>query len=202
MIGDVIDSRSAVDRTALHRRVAAALETANGRYAPLAPLRITVGDEYQGRFASVGDALRASLDLRLALLPDHDVRHGVGWGEVEVLAANPPVEDGPGWWAAREAIHEVQVAEDQPTSRTRRTAYVDAGGGPAAGPVNAALLLRDHLVGALDARGATILQGMLDGTSQRELAETLGITPSAVSQRIRADGLAALAAAERELGTA
>lgn len=61
------------------------------------------------------------------------------------------------------------------------------------------LILRDQLVGNLSERSLLVLRGLLDGTTQRDLARDLGITASAVSQRVRADGLAALVAADRAL---
>jgi predicted transcriptional regulator len=45
-----------------------------------------------------------------------------------------------------------------------------------------------------------VLRGLLAGQTQRDLAESLGISPSAVSQRVRSDGLAALVAADTGLG--
>ena len=54
-------------------------------------------------FATLGDAIAATLRIRMALLPEVDVRQGIGWGRVVVLAEEPRVEDGPGWWAARSA---------------------------------------------------------------------------------------------------
>ena len=56
-------------------------------------------------------------------------------------------------------------------------------------------MLRDHLVSGLSERSLSVLRGLLVGESQRDLAEALGISPSAVSQRVRADGLAAIIAA-------
>jgi DNA-binding transcriptional LysR family regulator len=161
-----------------------------------------VGDEFQGAFATVGQALQASLRLRLGLLPEHDVRHGLGWGEVEVLQEEPRVEDGAGWWAARDAIHEVQRAQEHPGSRSRRTVFRAEPGvqGPDADLVDAVLVLRDEAVGALSERSLSVLRGLLVGQTQRELADVLGISPSAVSQRVRSDGLAALVDADRKLG--
>ena len=46
----------------------------------LDPPAFTVGDEFQGAFASVGQAIDAALSLRLAVAPDIDVRFGIGWG--------------------------------------------------------------------------------------------------------------------------
>jgi DNA-binding transcriptional LysR family regulator len=202
VIGDVVASRRAGDRSALHGRLTELLDTINESCSPTTPLRITVGDEFQGAFGTVGQALQASLRLRLGLLPAHDVRHGLGWGEVAVLQEEPRVEDGPGWWAARDAIHEVQRAQEHASSRYRRTVFRLAPdtSGPDPDLVEAALVLRDEAVGTLGERSLSILRGLLEGHTQRDLADSLGITPSAVSQRVRADGLAALVAADLNLG--
>jgi hypothetical protein len=202
LIGDVVASREAGDRTALHARLMDLLGEVNETFAPTTQLRITVGDEFQGTFETVGQALQASLRLRLGLLPDHDVRHGLGWGDVSVLQETPRVEDGPGWWAARDAIHEVQRSQEHAASRFRRTVFraAEAGVGPDPDLVDAALVLRDAAVGALSERSLSVLRGLLIGQTQRELAETLGISASAVSQRVRSDGLAALVAADVGLG--
>jgi hypothetical protein len=49
-------------------------------------------------------AIDAALSIRLAVAPGIDVQFGVGWGSVMVLDAGAAIQDGPGWWAAREAI--------------------------------------------------------------------------------------------------
>ncbi|WP_107766816.1 SatD family protein [Nocardioides terrigena] len=199
LIGDLIGSRGSTDRRRLHATFAAVLDRVNTELRPPTPVRMQVGDEYQGVFASLGDALHASLTVRLAMLPGADVRHGIGRGSIEVLSEEPRVEDGPGWWAARAAIGRVEDAERRPGERSLRTAYVAAHDAAVPGSeeaaVNAALVLRDHLVGGLSERSLSVLRGLLVGESQRDLAEALGISPSAVSQRVRADGLAAIIAA-------
>lgn len=202
LIGDVVASRRARDRAGLHDRLTSLLDEVNVACAPITPLRITVGDEFQGTFETVGQALQASLRLRIGLLPDHDMRHGVGWGEVSVLQEEPRVEDGPGWWVARDAIHEVQLAQEHPASRYRSTAFrvADGAGGPDVDLVGAALLLRDTVVGALSERSVSVLRGLLAEQTQRDIADALGISPSAVSQRVRGDGLAAVVAADERLG--
>lgn len=202
LLGDVVASRTATDRGELHRHLGGLLDEANGRWTPLVPFRITLGDEFQARFATVGEALRATLWLRLTLRPHSDLRHGVGWGPVEVLDEDPPVEDGPGWWAARDAIDFAKAEATRPAMRLLRTAYRRAEGydGPDPAAVNAALVCRDHLVGSASARSGRLLLGLLEGRTQAELAEQEGISPSAVSQRIRHDGLAAVLAADDLLG--
>ena len=195
LIGDVVRSRTADHRGRLHERLVGALEDVNRTLDPVTPLRITVGDEYQGTFADVGAAVRAALRLRVAMLPDHDARHGIGWGEVAVLQEEPRVEDGPGWWVGRDALEEVHAAEGRPGTRWRRTACR----GPVAALVTPTLVLLDAQVGGLSARSVSVLRGLLDGRTQREVADDFGITASAVSQRVRADGLAAIVAADHAL---
>ncbi len=197
LIGDVVGSRAAADRTDLHHRLDKLIGRANEELQPMVPLRITVGDEYQGCFATVGGALHAAFWLRLELLPGADVRHGVGWGPVAVLEESPRVEDGPGWWAAREAIEWAKAEAASSSLRHLRTAYrrhVDADG-PDAESVNAALVCRDQLVGSVSERSLRLLQGGFAGRTQATMAEEEGVSASAVSQRFRNDGLAAILAA-------
>lgn len=202
LIGDVVGSRETSSRTRLHARLVEALEAINASGAPLTPLRITVGDEFQGCFATLGEALRAARELRLRLLPEIDLRCGLGWGPVQVLGAEPRVEDGPGWWAARDAIEAVAQVQGKAAMRRLRTAYRIAPGVPGPDPnaVNAALIGRDTMVGGLDARSLSVLRGLLAGMSQLEIATAEDITPSAVSQRVRRDGLGGLVTLEGLLG--
>ena len=202
VIGDLVGSRRTRDRAAVHARFESAVAAINHQYAPEVPLRIGLGDEFQGIFSSLGAALGASLRLRMALLPDVDVRQGIGWGRVLVLAEEPRVEDGPGWWAARAAVETVEAYEQKAAMRAVRTAYVAADGeaGPAPALVNAALMSRDVVVSGLSERSMSVLGGLMDGRRQRDIADDLGVSPSAVSQRIRAEGLAVVLAADELLG--
>lgn len=193
LVGDVVASRRAPDRAALNDALTAAIGAVNAALDPVTPLRITVGDEYQGAFASLGAALQATLRMRLALRP-HDVRHGIARGEVDVLRDEPRVEDGPAWWGARAAIEAAAEAQRHPASRTLRT-VVD--GEPA---VNAALVLRDELLARVDDRDVSVLTGMMAGMTQDQIARRLEISASAVSQRVRRDGLAAILRADGLLG--
>lgn len=202
LVGDLVGSREADDRRALHALLLDALARVNDELSDevVDPVRITVGDEFQGRFASVGAAVQASMALRLALMPEADVRFGLGWGEVTILDADG-TQDGPGWWAARDAIEWVAETQGQAALGKVRTAYRIAKGsdGPAEPAVNAALHCRDHLLGSLDDRSRRILGGLMSGQTQVEIAATEGISPSAVSQRVRRDGLGVLVSASAEL---
>ena len=200
LIGDVVGSRSSEDRGAMHRAVTDALEVANELPGVVTPLRVTVGDEYQGCFASLGEAITAALVLRLRLMPEIDVRHGLGWGDVTVLQEEPRVEDGPGWWAARAAIEDVELRAQERATRALRTGYAlpDDGKGADPAAVNAALLAHDLLLDEVNGRGLSVLRGMLSGMTQVEIAALLDVSPSAVSQRVRG-GLESLRAVQELL---
>lgn len=183
VIGDVVASRRAPDRRALHRRLGSALDAAG--------LDFTVGDEFQGTHPTVGAAIDAALTIRLAVAPDIDIRFGIGWGAVDILDAVTGIQDGPGWWAARDAIEWTASAQRQPGLAAVRTSYRRAADSP--GPdeeaVNAALMCRDHLLGSLDDRSLRILKGLLNHLTKKDIAAAEHVSASAVSQRAGRDGL-------------
>ncbi|MBX7448273.1 SatD family protein [Mycolicibacterium sp. 3033] len=198
LIGDVVGSRTFPDRRALHRRVTGALATvADGA---LDPPSLTVGDEFQGAYPSVGLAIDAALTLRLALAPDVDIRFGLGWGAITALDDESGIQDGPGWWAARAAIEWTAATQQQPGMTNVRSAFrTEAGGCADPRAVNAALMCRDHLLGSLDERSLRILAGMRAGRTKKELAMAEGISASAVSQRAGRAGLDLLLAVSADL---
>lgn len=198
LIGDVVGSRRAADRPALHRRVATALHQVAA--SALDPPAFTVGDEFQGSYPTVGGAIDAALTIRLLLAPEIDVRFGIGWGTVTVLDAQARIQDGPGWWAAREAIQQTAETQRQPGLTLVRTTFrADADTRADVGAVNAALICRDHLLGSLDERSLRIVRGLMTGRTKKELAAAEGISPSAVSQRAARDGLDLIVVASQDL---
>lgn len=198
VIGDVVASRSAPDRMRLHAAVTSALAAIGT--AAHEPPAFTVGDEFQGTYRSVGAAIDAALSVRLAVQPDIDIRFGIGWGDVTMLDETAGIQDGPGWWAAREAIEWTATAQAQPGLALVRTAFRARGAdGPPAAAVNAALMCRDHLLGSLDGRSLRILAGLRAGRTKKELAVAEGISASAVSQRTGRAGLDLIVLASDEL---
>ena len=188
LIGDVVGSRRVADRTASHKELNRALRDVGA--GAIAPPAFTVGDEFQGSYPAVGLAIDAALSLRLAVAPDIDVRFGIGWGAVMVLDAEAGIQDGPGWWAAREAIEWTASAQRQSGLAMVRTSFrseIDARQDVDA--INAALLCRDHLLGSLDDRSLRILKGMLTNQTKKDIAAAEAISASAVSQRAGRDGL-------------
>ncbi|KNX36778.1 SatD family protein [Luteipulveratus halotolerans] len=188
LIGDLVRSRASADRAALHRRLVAALSDLeiDGTIEPAA---VTFADELQGRYTTVGAAVHAALLIRLALLPEADVRFGIGRGTVTTLDTDRRTQDGPGWWSARAAIEATEAGERRAGLRLVRTTYSPYDDDPAAPAVNAALACRDHLMGSLDERSLRILRGLMTGQTKTALADAEGISASAVSQRAVRDGL-------------
>jgi len=188
LIGDLVGSRRVADRAAAHRAVNRALRDVGADAVD--PPAFTVGDEFQGSYPTVGQAIDAALSVRLAVAPGLDVRFGIGWGAVAVLDKQAGIQDGPGWWAAREAIEWTATAQRQPGLALVRTSFrvsgetrtdIDA--------VNAALLCRDHLLGSLDDRSIRIVKGLLGNQTKKDIAAAEDISASAVSQRAGRDGL-------------
>ena len=206
VIGDVVGSRWKVRERDWHGELVAALDRVNAQVPAVQPLAPTVGDEFQGLYATPGAALRATLLVRLELGLDDDLeidcRFGVGYGYyAEIGAGALPVQAGTAWWSARDAIVTAKEQESvrQPTLRT----WYSCEAGPLdaapldaapldAGPTNAYLLARDHLVSQLDARSRRLLLGIIQGRTQVELARREGIGQSAVSRNLRRNGAYAL----------
>jgi hypothetical protein len=155
----------------------------------LQELESTVGDEFQGAYSDPRQAARVALLVRLAMLPAVDVRCGIGEGEAETFdaARRPRLQDGPAWWAAREALERMAT----PRRSSLRTWLV--GGG--SDDLNARLMCRDALVDRLNDRGRRMLALALRGHSQQEIAAIEGVSKSAVSQAF-ARGITAVRDAE------
>ncbi|UWF76845.1 MULTISPECIES: SatD family protein [Microbacterium] len=198
VIADIVGSRRLRDRAAAQRMLDHTIARVE-RDRPLAvqPLTPTVGDEQQGVYGGLGEALTSLLMLQLALPGGLGFRFGLGVGEIRAFdSSGGPLSDGPGWWAARAAIGIVQEHErgGMPSARS----WIVAAEGQdevmesTVAAANAYLLLRDELVGAMSERERRLAYGRLIGTSQQELAEQEGITQPSVSKALRRSGAVAI----------
>lgn len=205
---DIVGSRQLPDRTGAQRALEAAIARVEADL-PVAerPLRPTVGDEQQGVYPTLEAALGSLLLLRLALPDGIDCRFGVGIGRIGTVpssASDGGIPEGPGWWAAREAIEHVHALEQRavPSARTWVSAHESEP--DAAHEVarwsNVALLARDQLIGAMTERARRIAYARCLDRTQREIAAQEGITQSAVSQALSSSGASALVEGFRQLG--
>ena len=199
LISDVVASRRHVDRAALQQRLVEALARANATEHVVQPLEPLLGDEFQGAARSLADALRLAVLLRLDLLPDVELRTGIGLGPFAVFdpTTTPVSQDGPAWWAARRAVEEAAREGARPATRHVRSRLVafGAGGEPPTDAraqlvtaVNAALGLQDFVLWSMSPRHRRLLAGVLQGDQQRTLARREQISQSAVSQALQASG--------------
>ena len=193
VIGDVVGSRQAASRTRLQQRLDKALAVVNAAMEPVQPLTPTLGDEFQGMFGRIEDAVEASFRLRVELVGKVDVRVGIGWGTLRTQdpSRTPFGQDGPCWWRAREAIQELARTErsNQEPNSLRTVCRTGTALEPA---FNAILVLRDQILAGIDQDDATILKLLIGGASQQEAAAQLKVNKSSVSRRMQSHGLAAL----------
>ncbi len=198
VLADIVGSRKLDDRSAAQRILDDAIARVE-EHLPLAhhALTPTVGDEQQGVYLELEDALVSLLMIQLALPDGIAFRFGIGVGDVRsVDSVHGELADGPGWYAARAAIETVHARENRTVPRTR-TWIVGAPGQDEVmestiAASNAYLLVRDELVGAMNERERRLTYGRLVGRSQHDLAAEEGISQPSVSKSLRSAGSAAL----------
>jgi hypothetical protein len=190
VIGDLVGSRQQSSRAAAQESLLSALAIVNDLVPASQPLEPTIGDELQGVYAELHDALYATVLVRLALPESMDCRFGIGVGDLEIVGRSNYglTQDGQAWWLARDAIDTAKAKGRQlPGLRTWLTRERSEGGDI----VNSYLLVRDELVSDFDGRQRRIALAELRGKSLSQIADDEGISTSAVSQRHRA-GIGAL----------
>ncbi|MEV8266457.1 SatD family protein [Microbacterium sp. NPDC076911] len=198
VIADIVGSRRLADRADAQRALEDAIAQVEHDYpVAMQPLRPTVGDELQALFPTIETSLCSILLLQLALPESIRCRFGIGIGEVGTIASTTgALPDGPGWWAAREAINKVHALE-QRTAPTARAWIVAAQGQhegvhSSTSMANAYLLSRDEIVSAMSARARRLTYGRCINSKQSDLARAEGISQPAVSQALAAAGSAAV----------
>lgn len=191
VIADVIASRQQADRAELQENLEAALAKVSDMVEPVAPFRATVGDEFQAVYGTRDQALRAT--GYAGLLPELGalLRFGLGQGQISSVpsSTSDQIQDGPGWWNAREAIERVEA--QQTRLAFLRSWYISdsAQQGTA---INAYLLSRDRLLDGLSVRARDYARGVVQGKSQKAIAAEYGVSQPAVSKLLRDSGAQAL----------
>ena len=178
IIGDVVGSRGVQDRRELQHRLREAIDLVNQRFEGSIASRfvLTIGDEFQGLMVGVDAIDRLMALLRSAVHPV-ELRFGLGVGRLDT-----PLEpvalgmDGPCFHRARSAIEraenqdtliEVMVDSDEKGFTIYSLLYAG---------------MRRHWT----ERQQQVVDLAMAGMSGKETARHLGITPSAVSQHLKA----------------
>lgn len=189
LLGDVIASRHSGDREELQHMLDDAMSRGNAAGQPVQPLRMTIGDEFQGLFGNVAEAISASLQIRMTLRPTVDVRIGIGWGTLDLVPQDPPFgQDGPCWWRAREAIEEVKKSESS-NSVPRSVRTLVRTGDSSDELINAYLVSRDHITAGWDEVDVEIARLFRNGVNQTKISEQVGLSQSSVSRRLQNHGI-------------
>ncbi|MDE0545861.1 SatD family protein [Microbacterium sp. C7(2022)] len=198
VIADIVGSRALPDRQAGQKMLDAAISRVHAdRPFATQPLHPTVGDEQQGLYPDLSRALASLLLLQLALPEGIQCRFGIGVGEVRaVSAANGDIPEGPGWWAARDAIEHVRSLEHRAAPQARTWIVVAEGEHDEmktqASMANAYLLAKDDLVAQMNERTRRLVYGRCVGSKQSDLARAEGISQPAVSQALSSAGARAV----------
>ncbi len=193
VIADIVQSRTLPDRAATQKELQQAIASVEERFSVPAAMQPTVGDEFQAIYASVLQARSILLEIKLALPAGVELRFGLGLGPISEVSGTA-LQDGPGWYAAREAIEEAEkrAKSAQPWLRTW---YASGAGGPNSEELNSSMILEDFVLSKMKARECRITLMTLRGVPQVEVARAERISQPAVSQSLQRSGGAALIAA-------
>jgi len=193
IIADIVDSRriTGARRRELQKRLELLLSEVNRDFAQAiaANFLITVGDEFQGllRGAAVIPALMRRLEIAL---PDITLRTGIGYGMLETeLRPSAIGMDGPVWHAARAAIDEAK--------RTDRLGGVFQGFGTTEDLIHNGFARVLHLLRSrMTDKQRRLMDALLGTQTQKEIAQSSGVSKQAVSKQARAAGVEAYREAE------
>lgn len=190
VVGDVVASRTVKNQQGLLSSLGDALDAVNSEVAPSQPLQVTIGDEFQGAYETIEEALRATLLVLLQTKVFRKVRLGIGWGSISVSDRNvlPMSQSGPGWWNAREAIEELKKEEKMNNlPKTVRTRFKSDDLAQMT-LVNAYLASRDHIVSRMDSMDTKITLLLREGRSQVDISRMIETSQSNISRRARNNG--------------
>lgn len=187
VIGDVVQSRATEDRQRLQDRLAQGLDRVNEQHGGALAARfvLTLGDEFQGLLSSSEPLIQLLAQLRAAVHPA-ELRFGLGVGPLETaLRAEALGMDGPCFHRARSAIERARELSTPIEAETWENRSV----------LEVYSLLYGELRGRWTTRQRQVHDLSTSGLDGRTIAETLNISPSAVSQHLRATGRSAVEAA-------
>lgn len=199
LLGDLVGSRGSL-RAHVHEALLAAISRVNELVPHQHALRVTVGDEIQGVYSTLGHALRAASLLSDELFGTAEMRFGLGGGDIRIIDEDRGIQDGSAWSLAREAIDFVEHLSRQSGYDGVRTAIRDerTTAIPAADAI--ARLVDVHRSSLRDGARRSLV-GLLSGLDNADVAKAEGISPSANTQRVKNNDLRALADAILALHT-
>jgi hypothetical protein len=193
LIGDIVASRELEDRAGFQRRLKGLLGELNRTLGPgilVAPLALTAGDELQGLFRRPEAVVEATALLDEGLRPAR-ILFGVGWGGLSTEASERVAEmDGVSFHRARAALAEAARGDAWAVAR---------GFGETEDRMLSALF---RLLGVLRSRWTEKQAGYAAAARtrlQKEVAAAFGVSPSVVSESLKAAAFDAVREGEEAL---
>jgi len=201
VIGDIIDSRKITnDRGETQERFIAAIKNVNNKYGYTiaSTFAITEGDSFYGLLSSPENLLNIIREIRLAIAP-HQIRIGIGIGSIDtqIERNNSSLIDGRANSTAKDAVNYLSENKNKYESvymttllKVDRLVYekLDEKESKAyktyENLINAVFCSCSVIEKRWDTIHADTIQLKIEGCTQREMAEKLGITQSSVQRRL------------------
>ncbi|MDN5016518.1 SatD family protein [Streptococcus sp. SI1] len=194
LIGDIIESKKIQDRAQVQQQLLRLMKELNWQYQDylISPFTVTTGDEFQALFSPNSYMFQIIDQLSVAFSP-YEIRFGIGVGEMvtEINKEQSIGSDGPAYWLAREAINHIHDKNDYGINHIS----VFLADEEVTWTVNAMLAACSFIQSKwtevqYDVLKQLLTENIYDETfSHKEMARSLGITPSAFNKRIKASGL-------------
>lgn len=185
LLADLVGSRRVADRAAVQRRMLQTVEALNARHAGdlAAPLAVSRGDEVQGLFENRSAVVPVVVELADAL---HPVEWccGLGWGGLSTpLGAEVVRLDGPAFHGARAALERAQA--------DGRWLAVEGIGGATGQALESVFALMQALRHRWTDRQTEFIRAVR-GELQKDVAARFDVSPSTVSESLKAAGFGAV----------
>ena len=194
LIGDIIESKKIQDRAQVQQQLLRLMKELNWQYQDylISPFTVTTGDEFQALFSPNSYMFQIIDQLSVAFSP-YEIRFGIGVGDMitEINKEQSIGSDGPAYWLAREAINHIHDKNDYGINHIS----VFLADEEVTWTVNAMLAACSFIQSKWTEVQYDVLKQLLteniydETSSHKEMARSLGITPSAFNKRIKASGL-------------
>ncbi len=195
IIGDIINSKAAINRSIVQKRLNGILETVNRAYSSefASPFTITKGDEFQALCKPSPYIFLMIDQIQLAFRDELEIRFGIGLGEI--LTTIDPRQsigaDGPAYWEARKAIEFIHDYNDYGTSQLAFSSeykQIDR-------VINPLLTSSDFIRASWNKSQTDLFEILVtnkiyqEDFKQKPIAEKMKLSQSAFTKRLKSSGI-------------